>query len=270
MKVSLFSRVVSLEARKLMSYRVDFWLNVVVSFGTQLAVAYFLWLAVFGYTDSQTIGGFTFREMVLYYILVILLGRIVRGQERGLGVAQDIYEGTLTKYLLYPTDYFGFKYGEQLGDLVPGFVQLVLFGVLGYLFLDLPADLGITPTTIAMTVVLVALANLLTFLLRFVIMLVAFWADNVWSLNVMLRFTSEFLGGLMLPLSLFPEVAQRALLWTPFPYLFYIPVMTLVGRVQPMEWAQAVVVSAVWITIMALIALAVWRRGTLAYTGVGI
>ena len=252
-----------------MSYRVDFWLNVVVSFFTQLAVAYFLWLAVFGYTEAETIGGFTFEGMVLYYVLAILLGRIVRGQERELGVSQDIYEGALTKYLLYPTDYFGFKYAAQLGDLVPGMIQLVLFGLLSLTFLD-PSALTITPASALRAAVLVALANLLSFLLRFLIMLVAFWADNVWSLNVMLRFTSELLGGLMLPLTLFPQWAQDLLAWTPFPYLFYVPVMVLLGEVGPGGWAQAVVASAAWIVICALAALAVWRRGTLAYTGVGI
>lgn len=269
MRPALFSRILSLESRKLMSYRLDFWLNVVVSFFTQLAVAYFLWLAIFEHTEAETIGGFTFEGMVLYYVLVILLGRIVRGQERDLTVSQDIYEGTLTKYLLYPTDYFGFKYAAHLGDLVPGVIQLALFGLLSVTLLDL-TELAVTPARLAMTAVLVALANLLAFLLRFGVMLVAFWADNVWSLNVMLRFTSELLGGLMLPLSLFPQWAQDILAWTPFPYLFYVPVMTLLGEVGPAEWLQAVAVSALWSVVTACLGLVVWRRGTLAYTGVGI
>ena len=75
-------------------------------------------------------------------------------------MSQDIYEGSLTKYLLYPTDYFGFKYAAHLGDLVPGVIQLALFGLLSFLFLDLP-ELTVTPASLAMTLVLVALANLL-------------------------------------------------------------------------------------------------------------
>jgi ABC-2 type transport system permease protein len=252
-----------------MSYRVDFWLNVVVSFFTQLAVAYFLWLAIFGASGVETIAGFTFEGMVVYYVLAIVLARVVRGQERDLSVSQDIYEGALTKYLLYPTDYFGFKYAAQLGDLVPAMMQLGVFWLLGLLFLDL-SELTVTAGSAARAAVLVALANLLSFLLRFLIMLVAFWADNVWSLNVMLRFTSELLGGLMLPLTLFPDWARVALAWTPFPYLFYVPVMTLLGRVTGDEWLRAVGASSAWIVVCAVAALAVWRRGTLLYTGVGI
>ena len=101
-------------------------------------------------------------------------------------------------------------------------------------------------------------------------MLVAFWADNVWSLNVMLRFTSELLGGMMLPLSLFPQWAQDVLVWTPFPYLFYVPVMTLLGRGRAGGVAAGRGRLGGLDRVERFVSLAVWRRGTLAYTGVGI
>jgi ABC-2 type transport system permease protein len=269
-RLGLFSRVLSLETRKLMSYRVDFWLNVLVAFATQLVVAYFLWLAIFGYAESDRIGGFTFETMVVYYVLVILLGRIVRGMERHMGAALDIYDGSLTKYLLYPTDYFGFKYAAHLGGMLPGVLQLLLFCALALVLFDLPEELTVTPLSALMAVCTMALANLLMFLMRFVVQLVAFWADSVWSLNTMLRFTSDLLGGLMLPLSLFPQWAQEVLVWTPFPYLYWVPVMTLLGEIGPAEWARGMVVTAVWAAVMAGVALAVWWRGRLSYTGVGI
>ena len=134
----------------------------------------------------------------------------------------------------------------------------------------LRAILAVNVMSSGVFLVLVALANLLGFLLRFTVMLVAFWADNVWSLNVMLRFLSELLGGLMLPLSLFPQWAQDVLMWTPFPYLFYVPVMTLLGEVGAAEWAFGMLVTVVWTAVMAGVALAVWWRGRLSYTGVGI
>jgi ABC-2 type transport system permease protein len=270
MRLALFGRVLSLESRKLMSYRVDFWLNVLVSFATQLAVAYFLWLAIFAATPTARIGGFTFRGMVLYYVLAILLGRLVRGLERDMGAALDIYDGSLTRYLLYPTDYLGFKYAAHLGGMLPGMLQLILFGALALIFLELPDEMVVTPLTVLMAIGTVVLANLLMFLMRFVVQLVAFWADSVWSLNTMLRFIAELLGGLLLPLSLFPQWAQDALLWTPFPYLFWVPVMTLLGEVGVGEWARGLVVTAVWAAVMGGVALAVWRRGQLSYTGVGI
>ena len=171
-------------------------------------MAYFVWLAVFGASGSERLGGFTFRGMVLYYVLAVLLGKIVRGQERDISMSQDIYEGSLTKYLLYPCTYFWFKYAEHLGSLAPALVQLVLLGSVSALLLEPGGEFTITPMTVGMTVVAVAAANLMSFLIVYPAQGVAFWADNVWTLNVMVRFTSELLGGLMLPLSLFPQWAQ--------------------------------------------------------------
>ena len=270
MSPALFLSVMSIETRKLMSYRADFWIHTVVAFGAELLIAYSLWQAVFVATDRQQIGGFSFEGMVIYYVVAILVGRLVRGQERQISSAQDIYDGTLSRYLVYPTPYLGMKYAEHLGALFPAALQVVLFGAVAVVALAAPADVAISAGSLAMATVSVALANLLWFLIRYPIQSVAFWADNVWSLNVMVRFASEMLGGLLLPLSLFPEALQKILHWLPFPYLFYFPVVTLLGRVSVGEWAQGMAIVIFWCIALTWIGDWAWRRGTRTYTGVGI
>ncbi|MDX1501806.1 MAG: ABC-2 family transporter protein [Thermoanaerobaculia bacterium] len=266
----LFLRIAGLEARKLMSYRVDFWLNSVAAFLAQLAVAYFLWLAVFETTGKPEIGGFTLAGMVTYYVLAILLGKMIRGQERQAGLARDIYDGTLTRYLVFPLAYFRFKYAEHVGALLPALVQLAVFGSVAFLLFELPPEIRITAGSLARAAVAVAMGNLLHFLIVYPVEGVAFWADNVWSLNVMARFTGELLGGLLLPLTLFPGWARQTLELLPFQYLFYFPVMTLLGRVSPGEWLRGMAVALVWCGLIALAGRAVWRRGYRVYSGVGI
>jgi viologen exporter family transport system permease protein len=266
----LFWRIASLEARKLMSYRVDFWVNSVAALGAELVVAFYLWQAIFTATGRDVIGGYTFRGMLLYYVLVILAGKLVRGQERDLGIARDIYEGTLTRYLIYPAPYAGFKYAEHVGALLPSLVQVTLFGAAAAWWLPLPDDVSITWATAGMAAVAIVGGNLLAFSLRFPIQGVAFWADNVWSLNVMLRLVTDLLGGLLLPLSIFPAAAQQILAWLPFRYLFAFPVETLLGRLTFGEWLQGLLVTTLWIGLLAALSSVVWRRGGKVYTGVGI
>src|SRR5690606_19127890 len=116
MNASLFRHVLSIEARKLMSYRVDFWVNVILGFCIQMVVTFFLWKAIFAESGEATIGGYSFHGMLYYYVLVILLGKLVRGSDFGApGVSAEIYDGTLTRYLVYPTSYFPFKYAQHLG-----------------------------------------------------------------------------------------------------------------------------------------------------------
>lgn len=270
MRPSLFLRILSIEGRRQMTYRVDFWINAVLGFVAELAIAYFLWTAIFEASGEERIGGFTFEGMLLYYVSAILIGKLVRGQERHLAVARDIYEGSLNRYLIYPSKYGVFKYAEHLGALLPAMLQGVIFGLTAWWVLPMPDDAGIDAGSVARAAVAVAMANLLSFILRFPIQAIAFWADNVWSLNVMLRLATDFLGGLLLPLSLFPSAVQEALLWSPFPYLFYFPAQTLLGRIDTEEWLRGLAVMAIWSLLIGLVARWVWGRGEKTYSGVGI
>lgn len=270
MRLRLYAQAFGIQARKLMSYRADFWTNAVVTFFVELAAAYFLWTAIFRETGHAEIGGFSLEAMVVYYVAAILLGKIVKGNERDRSISDDIYEGGLTRYLLYPSNYFGFKYAEHLGTLVPSMVELIVFGAVALALLPSAADVHVTPATVAMAAVSVAISNLLHFLLMFPIRAVAFWADNTWTLEVMYRFASQMLGGLLLPLSLFPAWSEAALDLLPFKYLYYFPAVTLLGHVTPEAWMRGLAVSVAWCAVAAVVGHAVWRRGTFQYTGVGI
>ncbi|MEL7059182.1 MAG: ABC-2 family transporter protein [Acidobacteriota bacterium] len=270
MSPRLFVTVASLQARKLMSYRVDFWVGALATFGTEMAIAYFLWQAIFSTTDATQIGGFGFRGMIAYYLIVILVSKLVFGRLRDLTISQEIYEGTLNKYLMYPSPYGTFKYAEHLGNALPAIIQAAVLGFLAWWVLPLPEELGITVASALRAVASLLMANLLLFLLRFPVQALAFWVDNVWSLNVMLRFVLEFFGGLLLPLSLFPGPLRELLDWTPMPYLFYQPTMVLLGEVDTLAWARGLAIAGLWVLITALVSREIWRRGRRVYAGVGI
>jgi ABC-2 type transport system permease protein len=100
--------------------------------------------------------------------------------------------------------------------------------------------------------------------------LLALWADNVWSLSVILRFFSFFLGGGLVPLVFFPAWASATIAWTPFPYMISVPVRTIMGLTTLSEIIAASVLLIVWAWIFYRGAVLVWRRGQYRYTGVGI
>lgn len=268
MRPKLFAQIVSLEARKSMSYRVAFWAHAIGTLVVGFVIPYFLWQSIYQTRDVQVIGGYTFEAMVLYYILAALLGRVVRGPNLGLTVANEIYQGGLTKYCVYPTRYRLFKYAQHLGQLAP---QLVLMAVIGAPFLLwLGGADRFSLVSLLQSLVLIGLANGFYFLMSWPVHALAFWADNIWSLAVLLQLATQLLGGVLLPVDLFPEWAYRALLWTPFPHLFFTPVRTLLGQASFEEWASGAAVLMGWSLVFAWIGTRVWRRGELQYTGVGI
>ncbi len=206
--------------------------------------------------------------MMLYYLLVPIVGRAVRGAIME-GVAQEIYDGTLNRYLIYPVSYFAYKFSIQCAHMVVFTVQGMV-AVCIYLALFGFSEFQVTPFHFLMAVVGTLLANLLHFAVVCCIELTAFWADNVWSLSVIVRFITGLLGGGMLPLALFPDWLEPVLVKLPFYYFMSFPVRCLQGRIAPFQWLADIALLIVWIVLFTLLFRRIWNAGKYKYTGVGI
>lgn len=270
MRPRLFLRVVSQELRTRLSYRLDFWLNAVVGFLAQFGLVYFVWRAVYRESGSDVIGGYRFDGMVVYYLTVTVLGKLVGGRDLEARVATDIYEGGLNRYLLFPARYLPFKYAQHVGSLLPSAIPFFVLGVVFVLAMGLGAQALPQPGHVLMALPTLLVANVLHFLVGYPLQLVAFWADNVWSLDVAKRFLMTFLGGVMLPLSVFPAPVQEVLEVLPFAYAFAFPARVMLGEVGMQEWLGGLAIALAWCAAFWSVGRAVWHRGQLQYTGIGI
>jgi ABC-2 type transport system permease protein len=258
----------SLELRKALSYRADFWVQFLGSLVAEITIAYFLWRSIFAFESSERIGGFSFPAMMSYYVLMPLVGRIVRGTDIGT-ISPEIYDGSLTRYLVFPVPFFGYKYVSYLAQSAIACVQLIVVLLLvkgASLWVPLPAGWG----TLAAGVVAALAGSFLYFAVTATIEMVAFWNDSVWSLLVMLRFCVVFLGGGLLPLSLFPGWAQACLHVLPFRLMLSFPVLMLMGRIGWSEYLAGLAGCLLWGLFFLGCARALWNRGSFVYAGVGI
>ena len=262
-------QVFTLEIRKIFSYRVDFWIQFVGGVLAQFVVAWFLWKAVFTHNNVEEVGGFTFRTLMLYYLLVPFVGRAIRGSEMG-GIAEEIYQGTLTRYLVYPVSFFGYRFtahcAHTLVFLAQGVVAVCLFMAL----FGPQATFAFSTADVLFALSATMMAMLLHFTLISLIELTAFWADNVWSLVVIVRFITGLLGGAMLPLALFPEHMRIVLERLPFAYFASFPIRCLMGQIMAAEWLAGITIMACWLMLFGFLYQIVWNRGKYQYTGVGI
>ncbi|MEM8885691.1 MAG: ABC-2 family transporter protein [Planctomycetota bacterium] len=266
----LFLQIVSLEARTKFSYRVDFWINTVVGFSVELFVAWFLWKAVFEASGAELIGGRTFPQMVVYVIAAVLLGKFAIGRDFEGTISGDIYEGGLNRYLLFPANYVGVKYAQQLGRMVPLVVQVLLFGAFVVPLLGVAGEFKLSFGSVAMAMVALAVSNLLNFLMVFPLQATAFWADNVWSLMVAQRIVGSILGGFLLPLSVFPDAMRTTLEYLPWRFFYDFPARVMLGEIGFAEWLPGMALALGWCVVFRFLGRAVWNRGLYQYSGVGI
>lgn len=267
MTASLALHFYLLELKKLFSYRVEFWIGFAGTVLSQFGVAYFLWKAVFAARGTGSVGGYTFGALMLYYLMVPLVERVVNGQESGF-MSGEIYDGGLTRYLLYPTSYFRIKYVAKLAQTTVFLSQLIL--ILALFLAVFRAPYSLSARSVAMAVPVFLLSGLLAFVLTACIDMVAFWADNVWNLLILNRMVSSLLGGGLLPLSLYPEAMREALDWLPWSRLVSFPIRCLLGEVGAADWLRGMGLTALWFAAFAALAACLWRKGVKGYAGVGI
>src|SRR5205823_574614 len=94
LRISLMERLV---------YRADFFVATLFRF-LPLLTTFLLWAAVYDGSGQQQIAGFT-RDRVVAYLLLVQVSRMFSSMP-GLagGIARDIRDGNLKKYLLQPID----------------------------------------------------------------------------------------------------------------------------------------------------------------------
>jgi ABC-2 type transport system permease protein len=267
---SLYLAVASVEARRRLSYRLDFWIGSVVGVLVHFAVAWLVWVAIFEASGRERVAEWDLGGMAAYYAAVLLASRLVRGGEFEGQISTDVYEGQINRYLVLPAPYAGLKYAQHLGGLFPVVLQAVALGAVAVALVPASPEVEVTLGGAARALVSLALASVLYFLLNFPLQAVSFWADNVWSLSVLLRFVTDLLGGAMVPLTAFPGWAQDAGRWLPFHCLFAAPVEALLGRMDTARWLESLAVGGAWCVVLALVGRGVWRRGTRQYSGVGM
>ncbi|MDB5049565.1 MAG: hypothetical protein JWO30_2636 [Fibrobacteres bacterium] len=256
-----------MELKKIISYRAEFWLGFLGNVLSQFGVAFFLWKAIFAARGGESIQGYTFGALMLYYLLVPLVERVVYGQEMGY-ISGEIYDGGLSRYLIYPVSYFRIKYLAHLAQSSVFLIQLMLGLALFLAVFHSPFSL--TWPAIGKTLPVLFCSGMLFFIFAINLEMFAFWADNVWSITVLNRLATHLLGGGLIPLAFFPKWAQTVLDWLPFTRLVSFPIRCLLGQVGNLEWIRGLGLTAAWAGIFAISGSLLWRKGLKGYNGVGI
>jgi ABC-2 type transport system permease protein len=261
--------VVATELRKILAYRSDFWVNFVGQILVQLLVARALWGAVFAARGVDSLQGLDLPTLTLYHLLAPMVMKCLFGENIGF-LSTDIYQGGLNRYIVWPMPALGYKFVTYMTYAAFYALQTGLLYWVGRLILK-----ETTPELAELLRLFVGLAYLLLaaalcFCFMALCEMASFWADNTWSLGVMLRFIVTFLGGGSLPLAFFPEAAQTVLGLLPFAAMVSVPVNFVLGRGSLTELLQGLAVLAIWSIPLALTVGYVWRRGNLRYTGVGM
>jgi len=171
-------------------------------------------------------------------------------------IEREIRTGDVTCHLTRPFSYPLALASQGIGMILvrAPFVGVAAF-VCGVVFTGTAPSI----TLLARFVPFAFMAMLLVYGLYVVIGLLAFWLTDVTPVFWIAQKLLFVLGGLMLPLTLYPDWMQRLAHFTPFPAMLGGPAGLLVPATAP-DTVRLARDLAVWIVVMAMAARALFER----------
>jgi ABC-2 type transport system permease protein len=259
-RVSLTERLV---------YRADFFLGTILRFLPTVTTV-LLWTAIFdGAKPQTTIGGFTEQEMIAYLLLVHISRMFSSMPGLAFGIAHDIRDGSLKKYLLQPIDMIAYlvsyrgahKTAYIATTALPYALLFFLFRNYFTTFPDWLPLLGYIASLL--------MAFLIGFFFEASLGMMGFWFLEVSSLLYIVGAVNFFVSGQMLPPDVLPSPWSDLLKSLPFQYLAYFPAMIFLGKVQGWDLVYELLKQAAWAGFFFGLARLLYRRGLRHYSAFG-
>ncbi|HEY4260628.1 MAG TPA: ABC-2 family transporter protein [Schlesneria sp.] len=254
-----------------LAYRADFAFATLVRF-LPIVTQVFLWGAIYqasGPRDGRVINSYTYGDMVAYSLLV-MVGRAFSSMP-GLttGIARDIRDGTIKKFLTQPVDMLDYLFWHRVAHkLVYYVIAFVPFAFVFWLCGDYFRGFPSAGTLFAFGISLV-LAFLIGFLIESLMGLVAFWFLEVSSLVFVYMLISYFLSGHMLPLDWLPASLGYWIQLLPFKYLAFTPAAVLLEKYSHQQLVIELVMGCAWVGVLYLLNRLALSRGLMRYSAYG-
>jgi ABC-2 type transport system permease protein len=251
-----------------MAYRGDFLIGTLLRF-LPMVTTILLWQAIYAGSGKSELNGFRYREMIAYLLLTHISRMFSSMPGLAAGIARDIREGTLKRYMIQPVDLIGYLISYRVAHKVAYIVTsalpyAILFFICRRYFDGLPG---------ASTMAAYALALVLSFLVGFFfeasVGMVGFWFLEVTSLLYIVMTLTFFISGQMLPLDLLPEPWAWLLTLLPFQYMAYFPAVVFLGKIQGHDLVVGLLIELAWAVAFLLLARGLYRLGLRRYSAYG-
>lgn len=239
-----FTRAGMLDA---MTYRFNF---ICFLLGEVLScfIMYFVWVAVFNSSDSDTFMGFSMVDMTVFLFITFLTSYLTYS-DGAYAVGEEIRDGSIAMRMIKPVSFdmtFLFQeIGNKIMVIILVFVPIIA-GVEIYRYIATGAVM-FNVVNFLLFLVSVIIAYLISFYFNVCYGFMAFFLKNLWGSNILKEVVISFLSGAKIPLAFMPPLMQSILTFLPFASLSYTPVMIYMGMYDTTAILWSLALQIFWL-----------------------
>ena len=215
-----------------------------------------LWSLTYRTLGTNQLGAYSLPQMIWYFAFaeaIMLSAPLLRNK-----IDQEVKSGDLAYRLNKPYHYVLYLAADYAGERLVRFgLMLGLGSALALLFVG---PIPFTPLGLAGAGLVVTGALLLDFLLSCAIGLLSFWVEDTWAFDFIYRRLVMLLGGMMIPLDVFPEPLSSIARALPFSVIVYGPARLWVAATPDFFFATLLRLVVALVLATALVAL-LYRAG---------
>jgi len=238
----------------ILAFRLRYFTGIITYF-LNVTVYYFIWSAV--YKSGQSIAGYNLAQMITY----VSVGWIIRSfywntidQE----IAYEVIEGKITMDLTKPVSILWMWICRAIGESAfrLGLLTLPTAVVVGFIF-HVQAPSSRENFLLFMAAVLGSF--FLMGALNFMIGTCAIPLTSILALIRAKYWLIELLSGVLIPMSFFPQRAQKILALLPFEHIAYTPLQIYLGKLDRAQALHALATQWLWVVLLLALAHFWWN-----------
>ncbi len=240
-------------ARQQLAYRGEFVMRA-ISMVLFMGVFMALWTAVFGVSGRTDLEGYSLTDMVWYLAMTETVA--LSTSRVFVEIGEAVRAGNLAYTLTRPLSYPFYQLAYSLGNSAPRFL-LNLLTAAAVVTVGMGRAAGSLPGLVAF-LGMAGLALVLDGLIAVLIGLLAFWIEEVLPAFWIYQKFLFTVGGLFLPLEMFPAWLRRVVRWLPFQFITYAPARAFVDF-EPGFVLRAVAGQVAYVALLTGLVTLVWR-----------
>ena len=258
--VGLYFNFIRLAFLKFLAYRLRYYTGV-ISYTIFIAGHYYLYTALFASrvaeSGDSSIGGLTISQMITF-VAISWIGRSFYFNNIAQQLMRMIVDGEIAMHLIKPFNVQTVLMFEAIGEA--GFRLLmftlpIMVVVVPVFHIGGPPE----PTLYLWTFLSFCLALIVHSQINFLLGCLAFYMKNIQGVLRAKMVSMDFLTGVVVPFTFFPEWFQQVVQWLPFQAISYIPVTIYLGKRPGNELYEAILIQMAWAVGLFVAGRLVWR-----------